>query len=83
MHKGGLRNPRYKVAAVATLTGAWRKLAVLYFIGTAVRLALAVRAYRGEHYVHGAIPIAFHWVLALFVPVWARPRVSATDLAVR
>ena len=37
-----------------------------------VRLILIVRLYGKNYYLHGAIPVAFHWVLALFVLVWAR-----------
>ena len=37
-----------------------------------MRLILIVRLYGKNYYLHGAIPVAFHWVLALFVLVWAR-----------
>ena len=43
-----------------------RALAMLYFVAMAVRLVLCVYQYGGDYYLHGAIPIAFHWVLALF-----------------
>jgi hypothetical protein len=55
-------------------TGAkvWRTLALLYFGVMAARLVLCVRTYGAEFYLHGALPIAFHWVLALFALVCAR-----------
>jgi hypothetical protein len=49
-----------------------RALAVLYVLGMAVRLVLIVHFYGKDYYLHGAIPVAFHWVLALFVLVWTR-----------
>jgi hypothetical protein len=39
-----------------------------------VRLILIVRLYGKNYYLHGAIPVAFHWVLALFVLVTADVR---------
>jgi hypothetical protein len=59
-----------------------RILALLYVAGMAVRLVLIVRRYGSDYYLHGAIPVAFHWVLALFVLVWTRltyGRSSATS----
>jgi hypothetical protein len=47
---------------------------VLYFVIMATRLAVVVYSYGTEYYLNGAIPVAFHWVLALFVLVWARLR---------
>jgi hypothetical protein len=47
-------------------------LAVLYVLGMAVRLVLIVHNYGKDYYLHGAIPVAFHWVLALFILVWTR-----------
>jgi hypothetical protein len=52
--------------------GARRILALLYVAGMAVHLILILRLYGKDYYLHGAIPVAFHWVLALFVLVWAR-----------
>jgi hypothetical protein len=46
--------------------------AILYFVCMAVRLIIVIRAYGSEYYLHGAIPVAFHWVLALFLLIWAR-----------
>jgi len=45
----------------------WRTLALLYFVTMAVRLVLCIHTYGRDYYLRGAIPIAFHWVLALFV----------------
>jgi hypothetical protein len=53
-------------------TKVWRALAWIYFAVMAARLAWCVHKYGGEFYLHGAIPIAFHWVLALFVLALAR-----------
>jgi hypothetical protein len=50
----------------------WRTMALLYFAVMAVRLVLCVGTHGSEFYLHGAIPIAFHWVLALFALVCAR-----------
>jgi ribose/xylose/arabinose/galactoside ABC-type transport system permease subunit len=49
-----------------------RVLAVLYLVSMAVRLAFVVHSYGDEYSLHGAIPVAFHWVLALFILAWAR-----------
>jgi hypothetical protein len=49
-----------------------RTLALLYFAIMLARLILVLHLYGAGYYLHGAIPIAFHWVLALFVLVWAR-----------
>jgi hypothetical protein len=49
-----------------------RLLAVLYFLAMALRLGFDVRENRGEFWREGAIPVAFHWVLALFLLVSAR-----------
>ena len=49
-----------------------RGLALIYFAAMAVRLVWTLRMHGGEFYLHGGIPIAFHWVLALFVLVYAR-----------
>jgi hypothetical protein len=44
-----------------------RALALLYFAVMAARLVWCVHQHGSELYLHGAIPIAFHWVLALFL----------------
>jgi hypothetical protein len=49
-----------------------RSLAILYFAVMATRLIIIVHLYGPDYYLHGAIPVAFHWVLALFVLVWSR-----------
>jgi hypothetical protein len=51
-----------------------RPLAVAYFLVMAVRLFILVRMHGTEYYLHGAIPVAFHWVLALFLLLWSRTR---------
>lgn len=45
----------------------WRALALVYFLVMAVRLVICVYRYGGDFYLNGAIPVAFHWVLALFL----------------
>jgi hypothetical protein len=52
----------------------WRTLAMIYFAVMAIRLAWCVYKYGPDFYLHGAIPIAFHWVLALFVLGCTRER---------
>ena len=61
-----------KVVAPSAAARIFRALGVLYFVAMAVRLAVIVYTYGNEHYLHGAIPVAFHWVLALFILVCAR-----------
>jgi hypothetical protein len=51
-----------------------RTFAVVYVAVMAARLILIVHRYGKDFYLHGAIPVAFHWVLALFILVWARLR---------
>ncbi len=66
-------SPRYRNASLANRTAAMlRTVAVLYFGVMVLRLAVTVRQHGDEFYLHGAIPIAFHWVLALFLLVLAR-----------
>jgi hypothetical protein len=52
--------------------GALRIFAGLYFTVMAVRLGVNVIDNGSEFWRHGAIPVAFHWVLALFVLVAGR-----------
>ena len=55
-----------------------RGIAIVYFIGMATRLAAQGLRFGPELYLHGAIPVAFHWVLALFLLTLAdQPRVRA------
>jgi hypothetical protein len=51
---------------------ALRIFAALYFAAMAVRLGLNIGANGAGFWREGAIPVAFHWVLALFVLVSAR-----------
>jgi hypothetical protein len=51
---------------------ALRGLALVYFLVMALRLGLDVHDNGAEFWREGAIPVAFHWVLALFVLVSAR-----------
>jgi hypothetical protein len=61
------------VAGSSVLGGrAVRAIAVVYFVVMVVRLALTLLAHGADFYLHGGIPIAFHWVLALFLLVFAR-----------
>jgi hypothetical protein len=59
--------PAIRAAAVL------RTVAMLYFGAMVLRLAVTVRSHGDEFYLHGGIPIAFHWVLALYLLVLARP----------
>lgn len=52
--------------------GALRAFAALYFAVMAARLVWIVVQHGGEYWREGAIPVAFHWVLALFVLVSGR-----------
>ena len=56
-----------------------RIFACLYLAAMAARLGLNVAEHGTEFWRHGAIPVAFHWVLALFILVSAR----ASEIAVR
>jgi hypothetical protein len=57
--------------------GALRIFAGIYFTVMAVRLGVNIVANGAEFWRHGAIPVAFHWVLALFVLVAGRDAESA------
>jgi hypothetical protein len=52
--------------------GALRLFALLYFTAMAVRLGVNLIGDGTEFWREGAIPVAFHWVLALFVLVSGR-----------
>ena len=52
--------------------GALRIFAGIYFVVMAVRLGVNVVDHGGEFWRSGAIPVAFHWVLALFIVVSGR-----------
>ena len=59
-------------AANPRAAGALRLAAYLYLGLMAVRLGLNIFANGAEYWRAGAIPVAFHWVLALFLLVSAR-----------
>jgi len=59
------------------VAGALRICAGLYFVVMAVRLGVNVIDNGAEFWRHGAIPVAFHWVLALFLLVSGRDAASA------
>jgi hypothetical protein len=52
--------------------GVLRIFAAIYFVAMAVRLGVNVGANGGDFWRAGAIPVAFHWVLALFIVVSGR-----------
>jgi hypothetical protein len=52
--------------------GALRLFALVYFTVMAVRLGVNIIGNGAEFWREGAIPVAFHWVLALFVSVSGR-----------
>jgi len=56
-----------------------RVIALAYFAIMALRLLIECMKYGGDFYLHGAIPVAFHWVLALYLLVLVRPPFSASD----
>lgn len=66
------RAPRQRTARADRTATILRTLAMLYVAGMTARLILIVHFYGKHYYLHGAIPVAFHWVLALFVLVWTR-----------
>lgn len=59
-------------AANPRAAGALRIAAYLYLGVMAVRLGINISANGAEYWREGAIPVAFHWVLALFLLVSAR-----------
>jgi hypothetical protein len=59
--------------------GAMRIFAGIYFVVMAVRLAVNIIGNGADFWREGAIPVAFHWVLALFLLVGGR----ASEGAVR
>lgn len=60
-----------------------RLSAGVYFAIMALRLAVVILLFGAAFYLHGAIPVAFHWVLALFVLIWARARSPVPGLMKR
>jgi hypothetical protein len=67
-----LANPR--------IARALRGLALLYFLAMALRLGINLADNGVDFWRAGAIPVAFHWVLALFMLVSARPAESVLGL---
>lgn len=69
-------NPRVRGGQFAQSSpraaGALRIFALLYFAVMAVRLAVNINVNRTDFWSEGAIPVAFHWVLALFILVSGR-----------
>jgi hypothetical protein len=66
-----VRTGRFALAR-PRVAGVLRGLAVAYFLAMALRLGLNVRGNGADFWREGAIPVAFHWVLALFLLVSAR-----------
>ncbi len=54
------------------IAGALRGFALLYFTFMAVRLLVNINVNGADFWREGAIPVAFHWVLALFLSVSGR-----------
>lgn len=73
-----MRNGAFARAHPRT-AGALRIFAGLYFTVMAVRLGVNVIENGPEFWRHGAIPVAFHWVLALFVLVSGREADSGME----
>ena len=69
-------NPRVRSGEFAAsnprTAGALRIFAFLYFLVMVVRLAVNINMNREDFWSEGAIPVAFHWVLALFMSVSGR-----------
>lgn len=74
-------NPRVRsgrfAAASPRAARALRVFAYLYLAAMALRLGINLGEHGEDFWRHGAIPVAFHWVLALFVLVSARPSEGA------
>ena len=70
------RNPRVRNGGFARShprsAGALRIFAGIYFAVMAIRLAVNLFDNGADFWREGAIPVAFHWVLALFVLVSSR-----------
>jgi hypothetical protein len=76
-------NRRVRTGAFAAqnprAAGALRIFAAVYFTAMAVRLGVNVIDNGAEFWRHGAIPVAFHWVLALFLLVSGRKASAAPN----
>jgi hypothetical protein len=60
--------------------GALRIFAGIYFVVMAVRLGVNVLENGADFWREGAIPVAFHWVLALFILVAGRQSVTVVGM---
>ena len=73
-------NPRVREGAFALAhpgaANALQIFALVYFVVMAGRLAVNITENRADFWSEGAIPVAFHWVLALFLMVTGRPSTS-------
>ena len=69
-------NPRVRGGQFAQThpraAAALRTFACIYFVAMAVRLAANISMNGADFWSEGAIPVAFHWVLALFILVSGR-----------
>jgi hypothetical protein len=63
---------RHRVSTPPSRVRFWRGVAMLYFLGMALRLLWTIHRYGAGFTQHGAIPVTFHWVLALFLMIWWR-----------
>jgi hypothetical protein len=70
-------------AANPRIAGALRILAGIYFVVMAVRLAVNLNTHGHNFWREGAIPVAFHWVLALFLMVSGRASPALESVARR
>jgi hypothetical protein len=77
-------NPRVRHGAFALAhprgAEALRIFASIYFVVMAIRLAANINENRPDFWSEGAIPVAFHWVLALFLMVAGRPASSVRGM---
>jgi hypothetical protein len=75
-----VRTGRFAAASPRFARGL-RIFAGVYFGLMAVRLGVSVFEHGADFWAHGAIPVAFHWVLALFALVSGRASPSQPDEA--
>lgn len=71
----------------ASASGLWqcrvRMLALIYFAAMVVRLLVQLARGAQDAIAAGGIPIAFHWILALFLLVLARAENTGRSTSVR
>lgn len=76
-------NPRIRHGLFALThpraAAALRVFAVAYFVVMAARLLWILEQYAFEYWREGAIPVAFHWVLALFLLISGRPPATGRE----